>query len=63
MKQKLLIIDKCQFGYLTDSYKWCEYLRDEYDITMLCIDSGHKKFEMDGVKIQYVNFKMPYEAL
>ena len=60
MKPKLLIINKCQFGYLTDSYKWCEYLRDEYDITMLCIDSGHKKFEMDGVKIQYVNFKMPY---
>lgn len=60
MKQKLLIIDKCQFGYLTDSYKWCEYLRDEYDITMLCIDSGHKKLEMDGVKIEYVNFKMPF---
>lgn len=60
MKQKLLIIDKCQFGYLTDSYKWCEYLRDEYDITMLCIDSGHKKMEMDGVKIEYVNFKMPF---
>lgn len=55
MKQKLLIIDKCQFGYLTDSYKWCEYLRDDYDITMLCIDYQHKKLEIDGVKILYVN--------
>ena len=59
MKPKLLIIDKCQFGYLTDSYKWCEYLRDEYDITILSVNSGRKKFEMDGIKVEYVNFRLP----
>ena len=60
MKQKLLIIDKNQFGSLTDSYKWCEHLRGEYDITVLCIESTREKVEMADVKVEYVNFKLPY---
>ena len=34
-RQKLLIVNKEQFGCLIDSYKWCQYLRDDYDITLL----------------------------
>lgn len=59
MKEKLLIIDKRQFGYLTDSYKWCEYLKDEYDITYLCFDAGYEKVKLTGVDVCYVYYKLP----
>ena len=55
MKEKILIINKEAFGKITDCYKWCEYLRNEYDITFLCLDvlDGQRMF-MDGVNIKYV---------
>lgn len=55
-KPKLLIVDKYQFGYLIDVYKWCKYLRNEYDITVLCFDSGDKKQDLDGVNVRYVGY-------
>lgn len=54
--KKLLIIDKHHFGTLTDSYKWCEYLRNDYNITMLCFDTGREKMPMDGIKFKYINY-------
>jgi glycosyltransferase involved in cell wall biosynthesis len=54
MNKNLLIINKTQFGYHTDYYKYCEYLRDEFDVTYLCFDSGFKKLEMNNVKVKYV---------
>lgn len=35
-KSRLLIIQPQPFGELTDSFKWCEYLREDYNITVLC---------------------------
>ena len=58
-KPKLLIVDKYQFGYLIDVYKWCKYLRNEYDITVLCFDSGDKKQDLDGVNVRYVGYGGP----
>ena len=55
-KPKLLIVDKHQFGYLIDVYKWCKYLRNEYDITVLCFDSGDKKQVLEGVNVRYVGY-------
>lgn len=55
-KNKLLIIDKHHFGTLTDSYKWCEYLRQEFDITLICFDTGNPKIVMNNVAIKYVNY-------
>jgi glycosyltransferase involved in cell wall biosynthesis len=57
MKNKLLIIHKGQFGTLTDSYKWCEYLRNKFYIDYICFDSGEKKFEFDGVNIIYISYR------
>ena len=54
MKQKLLIIQQHQFGYLTDSYKWCEYLRDEYEITVVCYDAGKEKLNLAGINVKYL---------
>lgn len=57
MKKKLLFINKSQFGYHTDYYKFCEHLRDQFDITFLCFDSGLKKLEIEGVVVKYVPHK------
>lgn len=54
--KKLLIIDKHHFGSLTDIHKWCEYLRNDYNITMLCFDTGREKMPMNGIKFKYVNY-------
>lgn len=54
MNNSLLIINKTQFGYHTDYYKYCEYLRDEFDVSYLCFNSGLKKLEMDNVNVKYV---------
>lgn len=58
-KRKLLIIDKHQFGYLTDAYKWCEWLKSDYDISFLTADVGYEKIDMPGVKVSYISFRMP----
>lgn len=48
--KRLLIINKDQFGYHTDTYKWCEFLRTDYQIEVVCIGS-RPKIELDGVKV------------
>lgn len=50
----LCIIHRMQFGYHTDIYKWCQYLRDDYKITVLTFDYGKQKVELDGVEIRYI---------
>lgn len=54
--KKLLIISKDQFGYHTDIFKWCEYLRDEYEIETITF-KGRPKVELSGVKNHYVSNK------
>ena len=56
-KKKLLIINKIQFGYITDYYKYCEYLNSRYKIKYVCFDTGLKKVFMDGVLIKYISHK------
>ena len=55
-KKKLLIINKAQFGYHTDSYKYCEYLKNKFDLTYICFDTNKKKYTIDGVNIIYVSY-------
>lgn len=59
-KEKILIIDKHQFGYLTDSYKWSEYLRSKYKVSVICFDTGQKKMNLDDVDINYVKYYRNY---
>lgn len=59
-RPSLLIIDKEQFGHMTDPYKWCEYLRDKYEITFLTAALGKEQVTMDGVRIIYVTFNVPF---
>ena len=52
MKQKLLIIDVNPFGALTDSVKWVEYLKAEWNITMIRFAAK------DGSKANVKGFKL-----
>ena len=61
-KPRILFINPCQFGYLTDMYKWCKYLKDDYDITFLCFDSGLKRQELEGINIHYISYRGSYQV-
>ena len=52
--KKILIISKEQFGYHTDIYKWCEFLKDSYEIHVITFNSKKKKIQLEGVKVHYV---------
>lgn len=51
---RILIISRPQFGYHTDIYKWCQYLRDSYEVSVVTFDDGKEKMSIPGVKNIYV---------
>jgi glycosyltransferase involved in cell wall biosynthesis len=53
--KKLIIITQNQFGYHTDLYYYCKYLKDIFGIVYICWDYGLPKIEMDGVRLVYVS--------
>ncbi len=57
MKKKLLIINKVQFSYHTDSYKYCQNLKNEFDITYICFDTNETKIIETGIEVLYVPHK------
>lgn len=60
MKPKLLIINKDPFGYHVDTYKYCQYLRDRYDITYICMEPVREKIEsFENVRVIYTTNKPP----
>lgn len=60
MKQKLLIINKDPFGYHVDTYKYCQYLRDRYYITYICLEPSKERIEsFENVKVIYTTNKLP----
>ena len=52
--KKILFVDNIQFGYLTDTYKYCQYLCNDYSITYVSFDRGGKKYEIPNGKTVYV---------
>lgn len=61
-KKELLIICKEQLGYLTDVYKWCENLKDNFSIRVVCYDRKREKFNIEGVDVVYVDGSWPHIA-
>jgi glycosyltransferase involved in cell wall biosynthesis len=59
MKPRFVFVGRNQFGYHTDSYKWCESLRDSYRVTYICFDYKRPRLAMDGVKVIYVSRTLP----
>jgi len=50
----LLIVNKAQFGYHIDSFKYCEYLASDYKISYLCFDFGQPKINHEKIRIIYI---------
>jgi len=55
MKNRLLVVDRTQYGYQTGSYKYVQYLKDKYDITYICFDQNKSHYEEEGVEIIYIS--------
>lgn len=51
----LLVINKDQFGYLTDTFELAKCLRQDFRITIVCFDEGFKRLEVAGVDVVYVS--------
>lgn len=56
MKPKLLFVYPNQFGYHTDSYKYCEHLKDTFDISYICFDQGFERLTLSQVKVIYLPY-------
>lgn len=57
--KRILFINGSQFGYLTDLYNYCLYLKDDYDIQYICFDKHLPKISLDKVKVTYIPYKGP----
>ncbi len=56
-RKRLLIVNQEQFGYHSDTYYYCKYLRSCFDITYICWNYNKKKLYLNGIKIVYVSRK------
>jgi glycosyltransferase involved in cell wall biosynthesis len=57
-KSRLLFIYPNQFGYHTDTFKYCEHLQDRYEITYICFDQGFEKLGNTEVNVIYCNYNI-----
>ena len=56
---KLLLINRCQLGYHTDTYYYCKYLRNDFDITYICWDYGYNKVSLKNIRVIYISRNGP----
>ena len=54
MKPQILIISRYQFGYHTDVYKWCCYLRNSYNVDIVTLNAKRPKKDIENINIHYV---------
>ena len=52
---KLIIIAQEQFGYHIDTYYYCKYLKNDFNLVYICWDHGFQKIKLDGVCVEYIN--------
>jgi len=50
----MLIINKEQYGYHIDTYKYCVYLSGQFNITYICWDENKERIITKGVKCIYL---------
>ena len=54
-KKTMLIINHEQFGYHTDTFQYCQYLKGEYEIIYIGFDVKREKINLDGISNIYVS--------
>ena len=57
MDKNILVITKDQFGYHIHTQKYCEYLKNFYNVTYLCWDYGLPKIKHEGFTVKYITRK------
>lgn len=50
----ILIVNKEQYGYHIDTYKYCTYLSGEFNIKYICWDEDKSRITTDGVSCVYL---------
>ena len=55
--KKLLIVNQMQFGYHSDTYYYCKYLKNDYDIKYFCFDEDKPRLYLDKVEVIYLTKK------
>lgn len=58
--KNLLIINRIQFGYHTDTYYYSKLLRDRFEITYVCFDQSLEKVQIDNTNLIYVSTRGNY---
>ena len=53
----ILIVNKEQYGYHIDTYKYCVNLSDKFKVTYLCWDENKSKVVTDGINCIYLEKK------
>lgn len=53
--RNLIIITQEQFGYHIDTYYYCKYLKNSFELVYICWDHGLQKVKLNGVRVKYVN--------
>lgn len=59
-KRRIIIIQRNQYGYLTDTLKIAERLSCKMDVGVICFDVGLPKFRSENVSVFYVSRKSNY---
>jgi hypothetical protein len=54
---RLLIVYPNQFGYHTDTFKYCEHLSNTFEITYICFDQGFEKIFIPKINLIYCDYK------
>ncbi len=52
--QKLLILNRVQFGYHLPTYCYCKWVHADFQITYHGFDVGKPRLDLDGVEVHYV---------
>lgn len=54
-KPRIVMVSSDQFGHNPPTYYFCKYLKDRYDLTLICWDHGQTKIEMPDVTVRYIS--------
>lgn len=54
-KKKFLIVNFMQFGYHIGNLKYCQYLKDDFEISYICFDYKKERIIERGINIHYVS--------
>jgi len=54
-KPRIVMVSSDQFGHNPPTYYFCRYLKNRYDIILICWDHEKNRIEMPGVQIHYIS--------